>query len=193
MRKYGILKTSLWTFSIFVLCVLITIFILYPFFKTFLVCLIISLIYYSLYYKINKYLVDYCYTFNKMTWTKMKFSNWLDIYNLAPEKWSFQALSTEASFFNAVLITYLIPRNKDRYIIIYFNFFDWLKFDHWYNHIYQSKIYKEEVNKEKLQENKDLMFILKNAQKDIDELKSQAEKEFNDSYKFIKEVAQNAN
>ena len=119
----------------------------------------------------------------------MKFSNWIDIFNLNPDRWEFPEMMLEDCETCVIAVEY----KNDTRIFIYFDFLDWLQFRHWYKHIYRSQVkFKQEQIKNK-EEAKTLEIILLNAQNDIDKLRAQSEKEFNQGTKIIKEVIRYGN
>ena len=146
------------------------------------------IIYLFIYRKIDKYLdanFGKYNTFGGCYYVKMKFSNWIDIFNLNPDRWNFPEMMLEDCGTHVIAVEY---KNDIKRIFIYFDFLDWLRFRHWYKHTYRSQIkFKQEQIKNK-EEAKTLEIILLNAQKDIDKLRAQSKKEFNQGTKIIKEV-----
>ena len=146
------------------------------------------IIYLFIYRKINKYLktnFGKYNTFSACYYVKMEFSNWIDIFNLNPDRWNFPEMVLEDCETCVIAVEY---KNDTRRTFIYFDFLDWLQFRHWYKHTYCSQVkFKQEQTKNK-EEAKTLEIILQNAQNDIDRLRAQSEKEFNQGTKIIKEV-----
>lgn len=146
------------------------------------------IIYLFIYRKIDKYLdtnFGKYNTFGACYYVKMKFSNWIDIFNLNPDRWNFPKMVLEDYGTHVIAVEY---KNDIKRIFIYFDFLDWLRFRHWYKHTYCSQVkFKQEQIKNK-EEAKTLEIILLNAQNDIDKLRAQSEKEFNQGTKIIKEV-----
>ena len=146
------------------------------------------IIYLFIYRKIDKYLktnFGKYNTFGCPVYVKMKFSNWIDIFNLNPDRWSFPEITLEDLETCVITVEY---ENNTKRIFIYFDFLDWLQFRHWYKHTYCSQVkFKQEQIKNK-EEAKTLEIILLNAQSDIDKLRAQSKKEFNQGTKIIKEA-----
>lgn len=193
MRKYNRLRfwltlTGWILFPIFVF-VIFAVFICLDFsLLTIFSPLFCYIIYLFIYRKINKYLdanFGKYNTYGGCYYVKMKFSNWIDIFNLNPDRWRFSELALEDYDTRVIAVVY---KNDTKRIFIYFDFLDWLHFRHWYKHTYCSQVkFKQEQIKNK-EEAKTLEIILLNAQSDIDKLRAQSEKEFNQGTKIIKEV-----
>lgn len=146
------------------------------------------IIYLFIYSKIDKYLkanFGKYNTFGCPVYVKMKFSNWIDIFNLNPDRWSFPEITLEDLETCVITVEY---ENNTKRIFIYFDFLDWLRFRHWYKHTYRSQIKFKQEQIQNKEEAKILETILQNAQNDIDRLRAQSEKEFNQGTKIIKEV-----
>lgn len=150
-------------------------------------------VYLFIYHKIDKYLeanFGKCNTFGSPGYVKMKFSNWIDIFNLNPDRWSFPEITLEDLETRVIAVEY---ENNAKRIFIYFDFLDWLRFRHWYKHTYRSQVkFKQEQTQNK-EEVKILETILQNAQNDIDKLRAQSKKEFNQGTKIIKEAIRYGN
>ena len=146
------------------------------------------IVYLFIYRKIDKYLdtnFGKYNTFGGCYYVKMKFSNWIDIFNLNPDRWKFPELVLEDYGTHVIAVEY---KNDIKRIFIYFDFLDWLRFRHWYKYTYCSQVkFKQEQIKNK-EEAKTLEIILLNAQSDIDKLRAQSKKEFNQGTKIIKEA-----
>lgn len=145
-------------------------------------------VYLFIYRKIDKYLeanFGKYNTFGCPVYVKMKFSNWIDIFNLNPDRWSFPQIVLEDYETHVIAVEY---ENNTKRIFIYFNFLDWLRFKHWYKHTYRSQVKFKQEQIQNKEEVKILETILQNAQNDIDRLKAQSEKEFNQGTKIIKEA-----
>lgn len=146
------------------------------------------IIYLFIYRKIDKYLktnFGKYNTFSACYYVKMEFSNWIDIFNLNPDRWNFPEMMLEDCETHVIAVEY---KNDTRRTFIYFDFLDWLQFRHWYKHTYCSQVkFKQEQIKNK-EEAKTLEIILLNAQSDIDKLRAQSKKEFNQGTKIIKEA-----
>ena len=84
---------------------------------------------------------------------------------------------------NIIAVKY---KNDTKRTFIYFDFLDWLQFRHWYKHTYRSQIKFKQEQIQNKEEAKILETILQNAQNDIDRLRAQSEKEFNQGTKIIK-------
>lgn len=133
----------------------------------------------------GKYISLYC-----PAYTKMKFSNWVDIFNLNPNRWSFPEMVLEDYDTRVIAVKY---ENDKKIIFIYFDFLDWLRFKHWYKYTYRSQIKFKQEQIQNKEEVKILEIILQNAQNDIDRLRAQSEKEFNQGTKIIKEAIRYGN
>ena len=120
----------------------------------------------------------------------MGFSNWIDIFNLNPNRWEFPEMMLEDYGTHVIAVKY---KNDTKRTFIYFDFLDWLQFRHWYKHTYRSQIKFKQEQIQNKEEAKILEIILLNAQSDIDKLKAQSKKEFNQGTKIIKEAIRYGN
>ena len=146
------------------------------------------IIYLFIYRKIDKYLdtnFGKYNTFGGCYYVKMKFSNWIDIFNLNPDRWGFPEMMLEDCGTHVIAVEY---KNDIRRIFIYFDFLDWLQLRHWYKHTYRSQVKFKQEQIQNKEEAKTLEIILLNAQNDIDKLRAQSKKEFNQGTKIIKEA-----
>ena len=155
------------------------------------------IIYLFIYRKIDKYLganFGKCNTFGSPGYVKMKFPNWVDIFNLNPNRWSFPEITLEdIEYKYGTRVIAVEYENNTKRIFIYFDFLDWLRFRHWYKHTYRSQIKFKQEQIQNKEEAKILEIILQNAQNDIDKLRAQSEKEFNQGTKIIKEAIRYGN
>lgn len=193
MRKYKRFTSwlafiSFFMLPIFTFLAIVALFFLdFSFITTFspLFCYIIYLF---IYRTIDRYLdtnFGVYHIFGSCYYVKMKFFNWVDIFNLNPDRWKFPEVVLEDYGTSVIAVEY---ENNTKRIFIYFDFLDWLRFRHWYKHTYRSQVKFKQEQIQNKEEAKILETILQNAQNDIDKLRAQSEKEFNQGTKIIKEV-----